>query len=137
MSYDIALGPSRPGRRELTPERRAALVGVLDRIAARLAGLLGGWERHDPAVGPLVGRLTAEEGGVRVSLYDGSALVSVLGREQAAVAAVAEVVRVITEETGYAYDARKAGDGVLDVGRAVLFGIGVAMLGVLVLLLLR
>ncbi|WGX98647.1 hypothetical protein [Nocardioides sp. L-11A] len=153
----------------LSPERRAVLVGVLDRIESRVAGLLGGWERFAPSGdGIVAGTLSAAEGGVRLSLHDDSAFVSFPDAEQedpdAFHTAVAAVVRIVGEETGYdAYDPRTGEDfdttfadagrldltGSLrpteesesaprvDVARAVVFGIGAAMVGVLVLLLLR
>ncbi|MDQ6522362.1 hypothetical protein RB608_02070 [Nocardioides sp. LHD-245] len=185
MSYDITLAARADGQDwddvldalelaaladvPLSPEGRAAGMRVLDRIGVRVAGTLGGWNRFEPtADGTLVGTLTATEGGVQVSLHDDSAFVSFPYWDQsdpdAFHAAVAAVVRIVGEETGYdAYDPQTGSDfdttfadagGLdlvrrlrageepgtaprVDVARAVVFGIGVAMVGVLVLLLLR
>ena len=152
MSYDITLAARAPGEdwddvldrleqsalddEPLSPDHRAELALVLDRIEGRLAGLLGGWSRFTPSEdGTLVGELSAAQGGVQVSLHDDSAFVSYPYWEQADPtafhAAVAAVVDVVAEETGYeAYDPQQGGgfDGTfhdgsgLDVVRRISAG---------------
>lgn len=121
MSYDIDLVTRAPGQDwdealeatvdapEPTAEERAALVAVLDRIEARLAGVLGPWETSVADEGTVIGELTDLETGVQVGLYATSASVTYPYWEQedpaAFHAAVAEVVKVVAEETGHtAYD---------------------------------
>ncbi|TQK72114.1 MULTISPECIES: hypothetical protein [unclassified Nocardioides] len=140
MSYDITLAARAPGQDwddvldaleqsaldddVLPAERRAELVAVLDRIEGRLDGLLGGWSRFTPTDdGTLAGELSSAEGGVQVSLHDDSAFVTYPYWEQqdpaAFHAAVAEVVRVVADQTGYdAYDPQRGDsfDGTFDDG---------------------
>ncbi|PVG81717.1 hypothetical protein DDE18_17205 [Nocardioides gansuensis] len=116
MSYDIAFVSRAPGQgwddalestgsgQDASPEERARLARVLDRIEAGVQGTLGPWERYDEEDGSLVGELTDPTTGVQIGVYSSMASLSYPYWEQddpaAFHAAVRRLVAVVAEETG-------------------------------------
>lgn len=122
MSYDITLMPRSPDQdwdealeasNDVEVQDRAALLEIWGRINARLRALLPGQvESHTQGPGStdsLIGELAVVDNGIEVMLFAGQASVSFPFWEQGDPESfhhqVAEAVRIVAEETGYAaYD---------------------------------
>lgn len=155
MSHDISFVFRAPGQDwedaldstgdspEPSPEERARLRAVLDRIEGRAQGILGPWERRDAEEGSLVGELSDPATGVQIGVYSSMASLSHPSWQQddpaAFHGAVRHLVAVISDETGMeAYDPQAGGafeaERRLGAQRPRRDGIGLLMIGVVVTL---